>query len=50
MKGFDAASQRELGGIMYVAGKLEGPSKSYQLTLMLKEKGDDVVITNIRIN
>jgi hypothetical protein len=50
IKGFDASSQRELGGIMYIAGKLQGSSKAYQLTLMLKENGNDVVITNIRIN
>jgi hypothetical protein len=50
IKGFDASSQRELGGIMYIAGKLQGGTKVYQLTLMLKEKGTDVVITNIRIN
>ncbi len=50
IKGFDAASQRELGGLMYVAGKLQSSTKTYQLTVMMKEKGDDVVITNIRIN
>ncbi len=49
IKSFEVLSQRELGGIMYVAGKLQG-TKPYNLTLMLKEKGDDIVITNIRIN
>ena len=49
IKGFDLLSQRELGDIMYVAGKLQG-SKSYNLTIMLKGSGSNVVITNIRIN
>lgn len=44
--GFDLTSQREMSGTMYIAGKLTGNAKSYNLTVMLK---DNLVIT-VRIN
>ena len=50
IKGFDVTSQRELGGTMYLTGKLQGASKNYNLTLMIKAKGDKAVIITIRIN
>ena len=43
---FDVTSQREMGGTMYIAGKLKSDAKSYNLTVMLK---DNTVIT-VRIN
>ena len=50
IKGFDVTSQRELGGTMYLTGKLQGANKSYNLTLMIKSKGDKSAIITIRIN
>ena len=34
--GFDVTSQREMSGTMYIAGKLKGSLKSFNLTVMLK--------------
>lgn len=49
IKGFDLTSQRAMGGTMYMTGKLEG-EKNYNLTLMMKDKGDKLAIITIRIN
>jgi uncharacterized protein DUF4783 len=46
VSGFDVTSQREMGGTMYIAGKLKGNSHSYNITVMLKNGS---VIT-VRIN
>lgn len=50
IKGFELSSQREMGGTMYMAGKLQGAAKSYNITLMLKARGDKMSIITIRIN
>ncbi len=50
IKGFEATSQREMGGVMYITGKLQGASKSYNITLMMKNKGDKSAIITLRIN
>ncbi|MBS1578462.1 MAG: DUF4783 domain-containing protein [Bacteroidetes bacterium] len=50
IKGFELASQREAGSIMYMAGKLTGKTKTYNITLLLKNKDGKHVITSIRIN
>ncbi len=50
ISGFDLTSQRELGGTMYITGKLLGAGKGYNLTLMLKNKGERPQIITIRIN
>ncbi len=50
IKGFELASQREAGHIMYMAGKLTGQTKTYNITLLLKNKDSKHVITSIRIN
>ncbi|MBN9298416.1 MAG: DUF4783 domain-containing protein [Filimonas sp.] len=50
IKGFELSSQREMGGTMYMAGKLQGSAKSYNITLMLKARGDKMSIITIRIN
>jgi hypothetical protein len=50
VKSFSTTSQREMGGTMYIAGKLQCASKSYNVTMMLKAKGDKMAIITIRIN
>src|SRR5581483_7429899 len=50
IKGFENVSQRENNGTMYIAGKLVGSSKSYNITMLMKAKGDKLSIITIRIN
>jgi hypothetical protein len=50
IKGFDNISQRESNGTMYIAGKLTGTSKNYNITMLMKAKGDKLAIITIRIN
>ncbi|HVX49858.1 MAG TPA: DUF4783 domain-containing protein [Chitinophagaceae bacterium] len=50
VKGFDLASDRAMGGTMYLAGKLTGGSKEYNLTLMLKNKDGQMSVITVRIN
>jgi hypothetical protein len=46
---FDVTSQRELGGTMYVTGKLTGTT-DYNLTAMIKSTPDKLSIITLRIN
>ena len=48
--GFEPASQRESGSIMYIAGKMTGKAKPFNVTLLLKNKDGKHFITSIRIN
>jgi len=50
IKGFENVSQRESNGTMYIAGKLIGSSKTYNITMLMKAKGDKLSIITIRIN
>lgn len=50
ISGFSPTSQREMGEIMYIAGKLKGKEQDYNLSLMIKRKGDKRNIISIRIN
>ncbi len=50
IKGFDVTSQREMGGTMYITGKLQGNGSSYNLTLLMKVRGDNLSIITVRIN
>lgn len=47
---FEVSSQRELGGTMYITGKLKGASQNYNITVMLKNKDNDLMIITVRIN
>ena len=47
---FEVISQREMSGTMYIAGKLKGASQEYNLTVMLKSKGDNASVITVRIN
>lgn len=46
---FEVTSQRELGGTMYITGKLMGTT-DYNLTIMIKSTPDKLSIITIRIN
>ena len=50
IKGFEPTSQREMGGTMYITGKLQGDAKSYNITLLMKAKGDKLSIITIRVS
>ena len=46
---FDVTSQRELGGTMYITGKLVGTT-DYNLTAMIKSTPEKLSIITLRIN
>jgi hypothetical protein len=50
ISGFELTSQRELGGTMYITGKLLNDDKGHNLTLMLKNKDGKPQIITVRIN
>jgi hypothetical protein len=50
VKGFEKTSDRVLGATMYLTGKLTGAGKTYNLTVMAKEKDGSPKIISIRIN
>lgn len=50
VRSFETTSQREMSGTMYIAGKLLCASKNYNVTMMMKAKGDKMTIITIRIN
>ena len=50
VSGFEKTSQREMGGTMYLTGKLKGNSKTYNITLLMKDRGDKLSIISIRIS
>lgn len=50
ISGFELTSQRELGGTMYITGKLLNNDKGHNLTLMLKTKDGRPQIITVRIN
>jgi len=50
VKGFDLSNQREAGATMYMAGKLQARSRSYNITVLLKNKDGKHQIISVRIN
>ena len=50
IKGFELSSQREMGGTMYMAGKLQNAGKGFNITVMMKKQGEKNQIITIRIN
>ena len=50
IKGFEKASEREIGNTMYMTGKLQGSSKGYGITILLKAKDGRHQIISVRIN
>lgn len=50
LNGFEKTSQREMGGTMYLTGKLKGKSSTYNITLLMKDRGDKLSIISIRVS
>ncbi|PZP48853.1 MAG: hypothetical protein DI598_09215 [Pseudopedobacter saltans] len=50
INGFTLTSRRENGGTMYIAGKLSGKDKSFNITLMIHNKGNQPYVISARIN
>ncbi len=50
INGFEATSQREMSGTMYIAGKLKGGSQNYNITVMLKGSDKDMAVITVRIS
>lgn len=47
---FELTSQRELGGTGYLTGKLKSDKHSFNITIMVKSKGNQSNIVSVRIN
>lgn len=47
---FELTSQRELGGTGYLTGKLKSDKHSFNITIMVKSKGNQSTIVSVRIN
>ena len=50
IKGFELSSQREMGGTMYIAGKLLNGSDGYKLSIMMRTKEGRPQIITVRIS
>ena len=50
IKGFEKASDREIGNTMYMTGKLQGSGKAYGITILLKVRDGKHQIISVRIN
>lgn len=50
IKGFELSSQREMGGTMYIAGKLINGGEGYKLSLMMRTKEGKPQIITVRIS
>ncbi|MDB5247344.1 MAG: hypothetical protein JWQ40_1738 [Segetibacter sp.] len=50
IKGFELSSQREMGGTMYIAGKLTNGGEGYKLSIMMKTKEGRPQIITVRIS
>lgn len=49
VKGFELSSQREMGGTMYIAGKLTNGGDGYKLSMMMRTKEGRAQIITVRI-
>lgn len=50
VKGFELSSQREMGGTMYIAGKLTNGAEGFKLSLMMRTKEGHAQIITVRIS
>lgn len=50
IKGFELSSQREMGGTMYIAGKLTNGGEGYKLSIMMRTKEGKPQIITVRIS
>lgn len=50
VKGFEKISEREIGSIMYMTGKLLNNDKGFNITVMLRQIGGQYKIVTLRIS
>ena len=50
IKSFELSSQREMGGTMYVAGKLTNGGEGFKISIMMKSREGKPQIITIRIS
>lgn len=50
IKGFELSSQREMGGTMYIAGKLTNNGEGYKISIMMKSRDGRPQIITVRIS
>ena len=50
IKGFELSSQREMGGTMYIAGKLVNGGEGYKVSIMMRTKEGRTQIITMRIS
>lgn len=50
IKGFELSSQREMGGTMYIAGKLTNGGDGYKVSIMMRTKEGKPQIITVRIS
>ena len=50
IKGFELSSQREMGGTMYIAGKLTNAGEGFKLSIMMRTKEGKPQIITVRIS
>lgn len=50
IKGFELSSQREMGGTMYIAGKLTNGGDGYKLSMMMRSRDGHTQIITVRIS
>lgn len=50
VKGFELASQREMGGTTYIAGKIVNGAEGYKISIMMRNREGKPQIVSVRIN
>lgn len=50
IKSFELSSQREMGGTMYVAGKLTNGGEGFKISIMMKSRDGKPQIITVRIS
>ena len=50
INGFTLTSRREMGGTMYIAGKITGKDKAFNITMMIHNKDNQAYIISVRLN
>lgn len=50
ISGFILGNQREMGGTKYITGKINGHTKNYNITVMMRVSGSSATILSLRIN
>jgi hypothetical protein len=50
IKGFDLTSQRDLNGMLFIAGRLNNGGEGYKLTIIMKNKEGRPQVISVRIS